>query len=375
MSVINAQPLSSGFVPSTAGNDTSGISQLPTPVLIQTNDELATVLETGYLTAYNRINANIFSNNQIAFVYTTDQGSTLLKVVVTNQNSVYSLDYIPAVEGTSVTYHGTLTDGDLVKVYDSAGVIEDAGIASDIVATYTGSTVDGNLVQAASTSGEIEDSGIAADTVATYTGSTVDGNIVVAANTTGEIEDGGIAVDALATYTGSTVEGNLVQAANTTGEIEDAGIAADVVATYTGSTVAGNLVKAANTTGEIEDAGFLASKVMQINVVNTMAAGSEIILDKTTGTVSGGAVTISKQSGVITTTSLSTAAGDTVSFTLTNTLIASTSVVLVSLMGGTNTTPGVQLSAVPGSGSATINITNTGGSDFNGTIILGFAVF
>lgn len=130
------------------------------------------------------------------------------------------------------------------------------------------------------------------------------------------------------------------------------------------------------TDGQIKDGNILATNLMQLNVTNTMAAGSKIVLDKGTGTVSAGDVTINKNSGVITTTSLTTAAGSTATVTLTNSEIATSSVVIVSLMGGTNTTVGVILSATAAAGSSTITIENNNASAaLNGTLIIGFSIF
>ncbi len=113
--------------------------------------------------------------------------------------------------------------------------------------------------------------------------------------------------------------------------------------------------------------------------LTTMAAGSQIILDKGTITATGTGpyvATLSKNSGVITTPSLTTAGGATSVLTLTNTKITTANVIGVFIMGGTNTTAGVQLSAVAGSNTATINITNTtAATAFNGTLIIGFVIF
>ncbi len=106
-----------------------------------------------------------------------------------------------------------------------------------------------------------------------------------------------------------------------------------------------------------------------------LAASSSLKLDKGTGTESSNAVTISKQSGVITTTSLTTAQYATETITLTNTLITTSSVVLASIMGGLNTTAGITVSATAGNGTSTITLTNLNSSALNGTVIIGFAVF
>lgn len=140
--------------------------------------------------------------------------------------------------------------------------------------------------------------------------------------------------------------------------------------------VSGNIVEFNGVNGAIADSNISAANVMTKNSVNTMAAGSNIILDKGTGTEVSNAVTISHQSGVITSVSLTTAAQATHIITLTNTFIATSSVVLTSLMGGTNTTPGVQLSATALAGSSVITITNTHATAaFNGTLFIGFTVF
>lgn len=106
-----------------------------------------------------------------------------------------------------------------------------------------------------------------------------------------------------------------------------------------------------------------------------LAAAASILLDKGTGIESSNAVTINKQSGVITTTSLTTAQYGTEVITLTNSEIAATSVVIVSVMGGSNTTPGISVSATAASTSSVITITNLNSASLNGTVIIGFAVF
>lgn len=106
-----------------------------------------------------------------------------------------------------------------------------------------------------------------------------------------------------------------------------------------------------------------------------LGTGASILLDKLTGTESSHAVTINAQSGVITTTSLTTAQYATETITLTNSEISATSVVLVSICGGSNTTPGITVSATAGSGTSTIVLTNLNSSALNGTVFISFAVF
>lgn len=108
---------------------------------------------------------------------------------------------------------------------------------------------------------------------------------------------------------------------------------------------------------------------------NQMDSGASLLLNKGTGSVSAAAVTINAQSGVITTGALTTAQYATEVFTLTNSLISSSSVVLMSIMGGTNTIPGVTVSATAGSGTSTVTLMNTNTSALNGTVIIGFSIF
>ena len=121
---------------------------------------------------------------------------------------------------------------------------------------------------------------------------------------------------------------------------------------------------------------WIANQAVETGAVNQLLASSAVLLDKGTGTVSAGAVTVNHQSGVITAT-VSTAAAGTTSITFNNSLIASTSVILVSLMGGSNVIPGVQLSCAyssAGVGTLVVTNNNVAGSALSGTLIIGFVV-
>lgn len=146
--------------------------------------------------------------------------------------------------------------------------------------------------------------------------------------------------------------------------------------TLSGASVIGDFPVFSSTSGQVIDSGHLASNIMYKNVVNTMAAGAAIVIDKATATSTAGAATINKQGGVITTESLTTAAASAYAFTLTNSEISSSSIVLLQLMGGTNTTRGLELRAIPGSGTCAISIynNNVAGTALNGTLIFGFDV-
>lgn len=100
-------------------------------------------------------------------------------------------------------------------------------------------------------------------------------------------------------------------------------------------------------------------------------------LDIVNGTVtlSSNAGTVNAACGVITTESLSTAAGSAQALTITNSYCAATDMILVSINGGTWTTGTVDMKAVPGAGSFVITLTNRHASAaFNGTFIIAFLI-
>lgn len=101
-----------------------------------------------------------------------------------------------------------------------------------------------------------------------------------------------------------------------------------------------------------------------------------ILLDRGTATSTAAAATVNHQAGVITTEALTTAAAAAYAFTLTNSRITTSSIVLLQLMGGTNTIRGLELRAIPSNGSAAISIynNNVAGTALNGTLIFGFVV-
>lgn len=118
------------------------------------------------------------------------------------------------------------------------------------------------------------------------------------------------------------------------------------------------------------------SNAMLLNAANVMTTGGSITLLKGTGTEATNAVTVNANAGVITTSSLTTAGGSSYAITWTNSFISSSSCILLTLMGGTNTTKNITIQATAGSGTSTLTIyNNTAATALNGTIIIGFAVF
>ena len=100
----------------------------------------------------------------------------------------------------------------------------------------------------------------------------------------------------------------------------------------------------------------------------------ELIANQQTSTVH--AATSNTVAGMITTEALTTAAGATYTFTLTNSLlVAGAAAPQVQVKSGTNTQGGYQVtSVVNATGSTVISILNTGTTAFNGTILIGFHI-
>lgn len=98
--------------------------------------------------------------------------------------------------------------------------------------------------------------------------------------------------------------------------------------------------------------------------------GTVMIGDSCTATASAGAATCSAQRMVITSESLTTAAGTDYNLTVTNTRVTSSSIILCSGANGTNSTEGVGIRRTqPGSGSFVVRVRNDNTlSAFNGTV-------
>lgn len=107
-----------------------------------------------------------------------------------------------------------------------------------------------------------------------------------------------------------------------------------------------------------------------------VGVGGSINSDSGTATAVAGAATLSKMAGKVTTEALTTAAQASYTLTLTNTAIAATDLLFVSVANGTNAAgrPVVNL-VTPGAGSATILIGNEdAAAAFNGTLVISFLV-
>lgn len=307
MGVTNAQLLVAGLVPGTSGASNLPIQSLPTPIYIETDSTLAQVLTTGFLNKSANTFGYLYNNHQMALVWTTDQGSVWLKVVVSGEN---------------------------ISLESSA----EAGLIAL-------PTVTNQIVYATNTGGALAASGA-----------------------TRIFNAGGI--DAGLSGTAGTFRSYPSTAS--TGYLE-------VFATANSGAFNARLTNAAlgqTTLFTLPDPGVAAATVLINESINQMAAGSNLFLDKATGTVIAGAVTINAQAGTINSGALTTAAGATEAITLTNSSIIPTSNIQLTVAGGTNTVAAiVAWHAAPGTGSVVVNLTNLDATDpLDGTVLIDFLV-
>ena len=96
-----------------------------------------------------------------------------------------------------------------------------------------------------------------------------------------------------------------------------------------------------------------------------------------TASATSGAATLNKMAGVITSESITTAAGSDYTLTLTNSDIAAADQVMASVQLGSATTGEPAITSVtPAAGSVVIKVRNIAASAaFNGTIVISFVVF
>lgn len=294
-----------------------------------TTDSLATVTTAGYLNAIDLAVNPLLSSDILGITYLYN----------TNTNS-----------GTFALFTVSISNG----VITLATVVS----AGDVLLPV----VSGNFANFNGTSGQIKDSGYsptnAAKTKVVMLNATPTINHLAAFTAAdGTIGDGGVAGTAAAKAASNAA---LSTVASTAGS---------------GFTI-GDVITAADAAGTISDSGILASNIVRKDSTNTMAAGSSIVLAKVNGTEAANAVTASGTAGIITTSALTTAGGATYAITWTNTFITTTSVIQLSIMGGTNAaTNNLNFKVTNGAGTSTLTIfNNTAATALNGTLLIGYTV-
>lgn len=343
MSILNIQTAPPTGQAAVTSSVQSTQSSLPSFIYILTNDTFATVTATGYLTQ-QQSQGYTFSNNQMALVYCTDTGPILLRVVI--------------------TYSGATVLNTVVSLVDvsNAGDVVLPTIAN-YLAHFTGTT--GTISSAAANvinAGNIQ-AGLSgtAGTLISFPGTAANGSLIIAA------------VNAGGAFNTTISNGTMGQSSVMT--IPDVGAATGQFLVKTAALVSGNFPQNSGTAGLMIDSGLAVSNVVSKIAANTFTGSGQIILAKANGTESANAVTASGNAGLITTSSLTIAAGGTYSITWTNTKITATSVLSFCIQGGTNTVQSVVFTCAPGSGTATLVINNIGPTNaLNGTIFIGYSV-
>lgn len=309
-----------------------------------TGDNVATMTAAGYLNSVNLESAPVTTTDVLQVLYSFNKNTGT---------------------GTYGVFTVSITNGVITLTHQGgSGEVVLPTIANHI-ATYT--NTDGTISEdpATAISGGNIQAGLSgtAGTFISYPGTASKGSLILAAvANTGN--------------TTTTISNNAMAQASVVG-IPDPGNATGqflVGATAT-PFVNGNFPKNSGTAGLMVDSGIPAANVVQTGGTTIFQAGSQVILAKTNGTETGNAVTASGNAGQITTSSLTTAGGASYAIAWTNTQISTNSVILISIMGGTNTVQDITVTATSGSGTSTLTIfNNTAATPLNGTIILGYVV-
>ncbi len=117
--------------------------------------------------------------------------------------------------------------------------------------------------------------------------------------------------------------------------------------------------------------------VVAVNGGLALGTNAPFSMDKGTTTGSGGAATLNKPAGTVTTASLTTGNTATYTLTLTNSFVTASSIVLATVSNNTNTGGAPLIETItPAAGSVTILVRNAGwgAGSFNGTLDIDFVV-
>ena len=322
-------------------------SVYPEVIYILTSDTYATVTATGYLTA-QKAQGFTFSNQQMALVYTSDDGPVWLSVVITYSGA--------SVLNTVVSLTAPTSPGDTLLPTIANHIIVSTNTVGTL-ANLTGTAINNGTIQSGLLVGGVVGAFVA------YPTTTLSGFLQVSPT----VNSGGN-FNTTITNAASVGQSQVIS-------VPDVGAATGQFVAKTSAFVSGNFPQNSGTAGLVIDSGLAVSNVVSKIAANTFSGSGQIILAKANGTESGNAVTASGNAGLITTSALTTAAGSTYSITWTNTKITATSVIGLTIQGGTNTVQSIKFTCVPGSGTATLVINNIGPTNaLNGTIFIGYSV-
>lgn len=357
------------------------VGVFPNQKFMVTTDNLATITTAGYLNQVNLESNPISTTDILQVLYSFNQQTNVgtygvFTVTITGANSTITL--VPDVNEGDVLL--PVVSGDFAVFNGTTGQIKDAGYLPSNAAK-TNVVMAGSAVQTGYIAHFVDTSGTIDDTAGAVINA---GNIQAGlSGTSGTLisypataAKGSLRVTGVAN-TGDTITtiSNAAMGQASVVSIPDPAASTANFVVAPSALVNDNLVKASGTAGLVVDGGVAIGQVMQLNAVNTMTGASSIVLAKVNGTEASNAVTASGVAGFITTSSLTTAAGSNYAITWTNTFISATSVIGLTIQGGTNTTQNINFKVVAGSGSATLTIYNLDASSaLNGTIVIGYSV-
>lgn len=163
------------------------------------------------------------------------------------------------------------------------------------------------------------------------------------------------------------------------GQIKDDGYAPSATNPFVvmspGGLIANHVPYFSDVNGTLADSGIAYTNLMTLNGTNTMTPSASIIAGKANATEAGNTVTANGFAGKITTSFLTVTGGGSYIIAWTNSFITASSVVLITVAGGSNTVQNISVSCIPSLGGALLNIfNNTASTPLNGSIIISYLV-
>lgn len=402
-------------------------SVTPRRVQLVSTDNLAAITAAGYLTQQG-INPD--------FIYTTDIFDTIYSYNVATQTGTY-IELLPTIVNGVITLNAASSTIVLPTIANHIAtyINTEGGLSEDPATAISGGNIQAGLSGTAgylasfpstASKGSLHVTGVAntGNTITTISNAamgqasvisipdpaTATSNFIIADSAgTQHITTGSLEVDVgnllagssghagtLSSFPSTAAKGSLILAAvnntgNTNTTISNVAMGqasvvsipdpANAVGRFVvGATatpfVSGNFPAASGTGGLMVDSGAAPGSFANLTASNIFSGSGQITLAKVSAAESANAVTASGNAGFITTSSLTTAGGANYAITWTNTKITSTSVIHLSIQGGSNNaTQNITFTCVPGSGTATLTIfNNTAATALNGTIIIGYTV-
>lgn len=319
-------------------------------VLVQNNDSLLLIFQT---------------NTNENGIYTAD--TTGVGVVLTRRQDFQNIEQLKGGQTVAVSSGNTQAGGVYTLVDPLPGHF---GIDPISFSTASGSGTG--------TAADKDATDNAQPTVASVVGATVVNQGAVFADTVGSIKNAGtvavfpdqLDVGILGTSSGILSVHNSVNGSIHLGTVTN--INGDV-----SDTIINNQGTSLNTLFELPftSAGQSTNTIVGNNGPTTLNTNAYLTFGKANGTEAANAVTASAQSGIITTSALTTAAGASYTITWTNTFLSPTSSIHLMLGGGTNTVKNITMQASPGAGSSTVVIYNNDpAAALNGTLLINYFV-